>query len=266
MAAKHLYGNIGEFDQAVENWDAYIERMEQYFLANDITTDAKKKAILLSTCGPSTYSRIRSLAAPDKPTALEYSALLELTKKYYNPQPSVIMQRYKFNSRNQKLDESISTYVAELRKLTEFCEYGESINDMLRDKFVSGLHNTRTQHRLLAEKALTFAKAQEIAQAMELADKDVQSLQSSSHTPVHKLHEPQPTGQRNTKGNSYNRARNPQASTCYHCGGKHSAAMCRFKTEQCRVCGKTGHISRVCRNRQQNTNSRGRATSSTTFR
>ena len=168
------------------------------------------------------------------------------------------MQRYKFNSRNQKADESISTYVAELRKLTEFCEFGESINDMLRDKFVSGLHNTRTQHRLLAEKALTFAKAQEIAQAMELADKDVQSLQSSSHTPVHKLHEPQPTGQRNTKGNSYNRARNPQASTCYRCGGKHSAAMCRFKTEQCRVCGKTGHISRVCRNRQQNTNSRGR--------
>ena len=81
MAAKHSYGNIGEFDQAVENWDAYIERMEQYFLANDITADAKKKAILLSTCGPSTYSRIRSLAAPDKPTALEYSALLELTKK-----------------------------------------------------------------------------------------------------------------------------------------------------------------------------------------
>ena len=51
---------------------------------------------------------------------------------------------------------------------------------MLRDKFVSGLHNTCTQHRLLAEKALTFAKAQEIAQAMELADKDVQS-----YSPLH---------------------------------------------------------------------------------
>ena len=99
------------------------------------------------------------------------------------------MQRYKFNSRNQKPDELISTYVAELRMLTEFCDFGESINDMLRDKFASGLHNTRTQHRLLAEKALTFAKAQEIAQAMELADKDVQSLQSNPHPPVLKLNE-----------------------------------------------------------------------------
>ena len=53
--------------------------------------------------------------------------------------------------------------LAELHKLTEFCDFGESINHMLRDKFVSGLHNTHTQHRLLAGKALIFARAQEIA-------------------------------------------------------------------------------------------------------
>ena len=31
MAAKHSYGNIGEFDQALENWEAYMKWMEQYF-------------------------------------------------------------------------------------------------------------------------------------------------------------------------------------------------------------------------------------------
>ena len=97
--------------------------------------------ILLSTCGPSTYSIIHSLAVPDKPTDLDYSALLEVTKKHYNPKPSVIMQCFKFNTRNKKTDESILTYVAELRKLTTFCDFDESINDTLQDKFVSGLHN-----------------------------------------------------------------------------------------------------------------------------
>ena len=95
------------------------------------------------------YSTIRSLAAPNKPTDLDYLALLESTKKHYNLKPSVIMQRYKFNSRNQGADESIATCVPELRKLTEFCNFGESINDMLRDKFVSGLHNTCTQHSVV---------------------------------------------------------------------------------------------------------------------
>ena len=67
--------------------------MEQYFVANEVTSEAKKKVILLSTCGPSIYGTIRSLAVPDKLTDLDYSALLELTKKHYNPKPSVIMQR-----------------------------------------------------------------------------------------------------------------------------------------------------------------------------
>ena len=92
MAAKHSYGNMGKFDQAVENWETYIERMEQYFVVNDVTSAAKKRAILLSTCGLSTYATIRSLAAPDKPTDMGYKELLELTMKHYNPRPSVIMQ------------------------------------------------------------------------------------------------------------------------------------------------------------------------------
>ena len=184
---KHSCGNIGEFDQALENWEAYIEWMEQYFAANEVTSDAKKKVVLLNMCDPLTYSTICSLAAPDKPTALDYSALLKLTKKYYNPKPSVIIQRYEFNTRNQKADESISTYVAEFHKLTEFCEFGESIYKI---NLYRGYITCIIQHRLLAEKALTFAKAQEIAQAMELADKDVQSLQSNPHVPVHMLNDP----------------------------------------------------------------------------
>ena len=91
MTAKHAHGNIGKFDQAVENWESYLEWMEQYFVANDVMTNAKNRVILLSTCGLSTYSTIRSLAAPDKPTDLDYSTLMEVTKKHFTPS-SIIMQ------------------------------------------------------------------------------------------------------------------------------------------------------------------------------
>ena len=43
MAAKHSYGNMGEFDQAVENWESHIERMEQYFVDNNVTSVAKRE-------------------------------------------------------------------------------------------------------------------------------------------------------------------------------------------------------------------------------
>ena len=39
-------------------------------------------------------------------------------------------------------------FVAELRKLTEYCEYGESLNDMLRERLVCGINHERTQQCL----------------------------------------------------------------------------------------------------------------------
>ena len=33
------HGNIGEFNRAKEDWVSYCERMQQYFMANDIATD-----------------------------------------------------------------------------------------------------------------------------------------------------------------------------------------------------------------------------------
>ena len=92
---------------------------------------------------------------------------------------------------------------------------------------------------------------------MELADKDIQSLQSNPHPPVLKLNEQHTSTHRNARRNVTQhptRHRNPQTTPCHRCRGKHSGSTCRFKTEQCYVCGKVGHISRVCHNRQQKGN------------
>ena len=39
------HGKIGLYDSAAEDWTAYTERLEQYFLANDVTTAEKQRAI-----------------------------------------------------------------------------------------------------------------------------------------------------------------------------------------------------------------------------
>ena len=35
------YGRVEPFYEDVEIWDAYVERLDQYFVANDITENAK---------------------------------------------------------------------------------------------------------------------------------------------------------------------------------------------------------------------------------
>ena len=98
-------------------------------------------------------------------------------RAHHEPRLSVIIQRYKFNSRQCLPSESIAEYVAALRKLAEFCNYGESLDKMLRDRFVCGIAHPTVQKRLLTETELTFTKAVTVAQAVKLAEKDAQQIQ-----------------------------------------------------------------------------------------
>ena len=91
----------------------------------------------------------------------------------YHPRPSII-QRYTFNSRSRKEGDSIAMYVAELKKLSMECEYGDSLNETIRDCLVCGVNDGCIQQCLLAKPDLTFKKAMEITQAMEAADKEIQ--------------------------------------------------------------------------------------------
>lgn len=80
---------------------------------------------------------------------------------------SVVQHRFKFNSRSQREGESIADFVAELRRLSKDCQFEASLDDMLRDRLVAGIRDTRVQCRLLAELDLTFGRAFELSQAAE---------------------------------------------------------------------------------------------------
>ena len=117
----------------------------------------KQRPILLSACGKSTYKVIRNLVAPKKPGECEYKAILEHLRHYYSPKPSIIVQRCKFNTRYRQQGESVAKFVTELRQITQFCGYGETLEDMLHDCLVYGVNDMRIQRRLLAEpEPLTF--------------------------------------------------------------------------------------------------------------
>ena len=119
---------------------------------------------------------------PQRPAEKTYNELVEIVTKHYNPTPSVTIQRYKFNSRKRGKDESISDYVAALSKLSEFCLFGERLNDILRDRLILGVNHKKLQHRLLSEPDVTFAKSLQIARTMEAAEKNTQQLKIQQET------------------------------------------------------------------------------------
>ena len=62
------------------------------------------------------------------------------------------MQRYKFYNRAREEGESIADFVASLREIAKYCDYGDTLNMMLRDRLVCGVNHQAIQKWLLGEK------------------------------------------------------------------------------------------------------------------
>ena len=159
-------------------------------------------------------------------------------QKHLLLRPLLIAKRFRFHKRNQFEGEPVSSYLAELKKLSLYCEFGTNLNDALRDRLVCGLHNELIQKRLLSEPDLSLAKASEIALA---AVKDTLELQGninkeSEVNKINNVSERVPKGKDDVKSKSQ----------CYRCGGStHESAECYFRFKTYRKCGKLGHIQRV---------------------
>ena len=111
MMATH--GSLSEYVQSHETWTSYVERLEQYFAANDIDTSdgtaTKRRAILLSSVGSTTFTLIRSLVSPKAVNEVSYEDIVKKVKEHFNPKPSKIMERFNFNSRVRLSGENIAT-------------------------------------------------------------------------------------------------------------------------------------------------------------
>ena len=95
----------------------------------------------------------------------------------------------------------MATFVSELKQLAVRCDFGASLEELLRDRLVCGIKNEHIQRHLLAEPHLTFTKAQDIALALESADRNTADLQQQVQgaVPVHALKKSQKAEKRSWK-------------------------------------------------------------------
>ena len=69
-------GKIEEFDPASTNINRYLERLEQYFIANGVPADTgerfKRRATLISVIGSKAYDVLSDLCSPEAPSEKTY--------------------------------------------------------------------------------------------------------------------------------------------------------------------------------------------------
>ena len=159
MATAH--GTMSSFDPLSGDWKSYVERAKLYFTANDIDDATKQCAIFLSSCGDGTYRRIKDVLSPQSPTEVVLKDIFTVMTTHLQPQPSEIIQCFQFNTRTRQPQESVATYVTQLKRIAETCNFGNAtrLNEMICDRLVCGISNEKWQQRLLAEENLSYDKA-----------------------------------------------------------------------------------------------------------
>ena len=76
-------------------WNKWIARLNTFFSAYEITSDSRKRALMLTFAGPELNDIIESFP-PEQGKGDSYNHLCEAMTHYFNPQTNVEFQKFMF--------------------------------------------------------------------------------------------------------------------------------------------------------------------------
>jgi len=124
MTTVTVIGHLDEFHMGKDDFDCYIERMEQYFVANAVPEEKQVAAFLTAIGGPA-YELLQNLVSPATPKDKSLTELKSTFRAHLKPKPLTIAERFKFHKRTQREGESVAEYVVVLKELSTHCDFGD---------------------------------------------------------------------------------------------------------------------------------------------
>ena len=256
--------NFTPFDSPSELWTDYWARFCTFVGAYSIPED-RKAQVFLTNQSPSVYKLLANLASQQTPpkgiNELTIEEIVTFMKDQFDPRRFVVRERFRFwSSMERKPGESIQELAARIRADAATCDFTSIKNpqdEALRTRFMCSVNNEAVLKALFKVKddELDFNKAIDIAIQTEDAAKvaretvhgsKTQSVQQVKNRPII------PPTQQRAKPQS--QGVQPRKVVCYRCGGNnHHAQKCNFKDFACNFCQIKGHLEKVCRKKQANT-------------
>ena len=148
------HGTLRDFDSTKESVEDFRERFKFYCLANNIKGEGdgqrRKKALFITLLGQATFTKLKDLANPQEIKDIPLNEIVDLLIGHYRPKTIEIAERFKFFKRTQRDNERIADFVAELRRLTKTCNFGNYLDTAIHDQFVCGLRDKKCQQQFVA--------------------------------------------------------------------------------------------------------------------
>ncbi|KAG8165453.1 hypothetical protein JTE90_006331 [Oedothorax gibbosus] len=145
-----MLGKLAEYDQAVETWSEYVERVNCFFDANDVKEERKRRSSSRLWGRQFTNSQRR--------------------RRLWSGSVSI--------PRVRQAGESVAKVRLGASSAVRFCNFGDTLDTMIRDRIVCGIQ-TRRSTTPLERKGPEAADAIDIAVSKETAVKNSLDLQGA---------------------------------------------------------------------------------------
>lgn len=243
-------GTLPEYRKHID-WCTYQERMDQYFLANYIEND-RKVAVLITAIGDEIYDVLKGLCDPVLPKDKSYEDLCKILREQFTKKVSVFRERVEFYDLKQAEDEQVKDFYVKLKNKAIECKFGSSLNEILKDRFVSGLRRGPVLERVCEEEhTATLQTIVEVALKKEAALMQSRNITAVNALSIHKKRAPV-TGNHSSKPMEKQWGEQSEESgrvgaKCNSCGrGGHNFKTCKYRKYACKKCKKVGHLAKVC--------------------
>ncbi len=234
-------------------WEQWLKRFERFRVSSKLVAEEGEYQVntLLYTMGSEADEILTSFGLTAEESK-SYNTVIRKFNSFFVIKRNVIFERAKFNSRKQEAGESVESFITALYALVEHCAYQVLKDEMIRDRIVVGLRDSRLSLKLQLDPNLTLDSAITQARQSENVQKQ-QDVMRNNFTTGAKVESVKSKRQNKAKpGQSQKGKGKPRKETssdsCSRCGGgAHAKQKCPARESKCNTCKKVGHWWKVCR-------------------
>ena len=242
-----------------ENWKAFKQRWNHYSVLTQLDKQPEdyKVALFLYSVGGEAVKTFNTFDLTEDNKG-NLGTIIAAFDKFAIGEKNETYERYKFNSRDQKENESISAYITELRMLAQTCNFCTCLNDsLIRDRIVLGVRDNEIRKRLLQKKKLSLSECIDMCLASEVTKTQLKALdKQGSEETIHDVKQAKkawrkrdkPDRPRQRSEEAKRDTANKSSRPCRYCGRTHKVGRehCPVWGKFCAECGKKNQFADVC--------------------
>lgn len=251
------------------DWKKWLRGFEIYAQANAIKKAKDKLNWMLHYAGPKVQSIFDTLPETIKLdeqqkgpylsgyvfSRNEYDDAIGKLNGFFEPKQNISYERHVFRQQKQKKNERFDMFLVRLREQADRCNFGDQLDDNIRDQITSGCHSDVLRRKILERGDANLGNIIKLAQVLEVVSKQQEIYgKEAQQGETTLMDEPKDENvckietKQKFQGNRRFTA-NKFDGFCGRCGSKgHKAAddKCPARGKTCNNCGRKDHFARKC--------------------